>query len=404
MNPVDRATNDALQQARGFPGSAVASAIRELDRQYRIMRQAASTQNAFTEATEGIARVTAAAERSPRSQEHLAGVDAALQQFRDAAARHNALLGPAAALEDVKRGVELWRSTEAVKQARGLDSLTAAFFRSQEQVRQTTRAAGMDLLADQLAALARGASRSTGTPLVPSPQWQQVIDAIRAAQRAEPAERLAQELAAAHPGRTQAEATAALLETVVEQTAEESGLDQDEADRIVGFGLDAMATMDTGVLAAAETGSQGVLGLLQRLVEELALKGVPLSPGALQVILALLFWLIPNPYTIVHDRRNDRVQAERHDSLIKTIPQRASEPLQYRATKRAIIRELPGQKARVLTRLEPGRLVMQREREGRWLHVDVVDPRSDEPGTGWVFEGNLCLLPTSERPGRSHQQ
>ena len=88
------------------------------------------------------------------------------------------------------------------------------------------------------------------------------------------------------------------------------GLDRNEADQIVTLDFDAMASVEPEELTAAGASDQGLFALLQRIAYELSLRNVRLNPQVLELLLTMIFWFFPSPYTLALDRASDREMAE----------------------------------------------------------------------------------------------
>jgi hypothetical protein len=171
-----------------------------------------------------------------------------------------------------------------------------------------------------------------------------VIGTIRSAAGNTTGKRLAREIAATHPGLNPVGAAAVVLEAVVEEAVKEvGGLERAEADQVVTLGLDAIACMEPEIFAAAAASDQGLFTLLLRIVDELSLRRVPLTPEVLGILLTLVMWLCPNPYTLLYDRATDREITELKEAVgrVERRPEAEAAPdrLTYQTVKLARLRE-----------------------------------------------------------------
>ena len=349
-------------------------------------------------ATEQTAEVRAAADSRYPPSDYSRALEAAREGLHRAVEERQRTQGPMSVLHDISRALESRQSAQAAGEARALDQLTAALFRSQAQLRQTMRDAGTSVLVSQIDALTRAAGSDRVAQLSSSREWQQVIGAIRSAAGNATGQRLAREIEATHPGVDPVGAAAAVLDAVVEEAVRDiGGLERAEADQIVTLGLDAIASVEPDLFAAAAASDQGLSTLLLRIIDEFSLRRVQLTPTVLAILVALITWLCPSPYTLLHDRASDREITELKEAVgrLESRPevQEAPDRLTYQTVKLARLRERPSGKAPISATLDANRQVVQRERSGRWLHVDLVDPREGEPPTGWVYDQNLVLLP-----------
>jgi ribose 1,5-bisphosphokinase PhnN len=258
-------------------------------------------------------------------------------------------------------------------------------------------------------------------PVTPSQSWKDLLLAVREVAPRSSAASLATELQSRHPGTSSEEVQAALLQEVADQavaTSAEAGpepLAAADAEQIALATAEAVTAVDQHVLEQAAASEEWLFGLLKWVVSEIEerLPGFELTSNSLQVILVIFAWLVPSPYTVYHDIVEDRDAAKRHEELVAAIgesgrktddvvaaikQEHVSHTLRYRVARRAAIRDGPAGSAKMVERLMPGAIVIQRERQGRWLHVQADRPEGTGQFTGWLYAANVELLPTGERP------
>jgi hypothetical protein len=167
-------------------------------------------------------------------------------------------------------------------------------------------------------------------------------------------------------------------------------------------------------LATARESDEGLLALVARLWGEVA-ERLPqkarvrkMSFGIFLAVLALVESTAFDLYGVIKDRREATEQAteraenikreDQRDRALKQLGselQRAPSGPRWRTNAVVVLRADPDSSAPTLGRLPSGIELVERQRLGRWIAADVVNPSPGIPSTGWVYQRNLTLVPQS---------
>lgn len=196
---------------------------------------------------------------------------------------------------------------------------------------------------------------------------------------------------------------AGVLTTESEDTlATEDGklLTVENVDAITIATLEALAAVPADIRVVASASKEQLFGLSAAVTHDVTAR-TGLAIGGLALIVQLIAWLVPDPLSLSDSRDREQqllnVQNEHialQQEMLKEIRiDNAIRQLYYRVEEETVLRESPVSSSQSLQILTKGMIVLQRERLGRWIHVELT---SQAPQTGWVFDGAL-KLEVSER-------
>lgn len=399
--------------------------MNSFEEQQRLLRQINQTRDFLRSVPEHLAFQLAAVTAAQHAEVVRANVDRswqdAVQQLRRAAEQRQQLLGPLAVTEDLRRGMELVRSIRTQQEVleRQLSGPAADFFRFQEELRRTMQAVDPSRLTAELGAFR--SAESAMTPFAPTTAWQQVVDVVRSAQREGVGAKAAKEIASSRPNVTEADAGAMLLDTTIAYATTETGaggvaLSAEEADRVVSIGLETLSSLTPEQVGATERDDKWFMGLIRWAYDEVARRApnLVIKPGTIELLVMIIMWQAPSFYAVYtaaqdaheHEMQHEQVmeaidatQTELQRGTQRLTEQMAQLVIRYQVKRPCWLREYGEKNSRRLRRVEAGLVVVQRERSGRWVHVEIQDPKAG-PATGWIWDGNLQVLSIGAEPFR----